>query len=244
MTAINRQDNFTKQFIHFTRHKTFSQTFADFLEIILCALSLGQQEERYFEVLKRYDEIEIKEQIPSVFAALQIEYLKNVDECGGWCDPLGEMFEEWGSRTGHKWLGQFFTPKSLSDLCAKITIKSDEINDRKTFNDPACGSGRMLIAAARMSPSMNLHGFYIGQDIDRTCAMMSAVNFFYHGMSGVVIHGDTLALKAWGGWRIRPLLARIDWLSSEQCMSYLLTSKNTIEKKNVNIDTNNQISLF
>lgn len=54
-------------------------------------------------------------------------------------------------------------------------------------NDPACGSGVMLLAAASLCPrwalDWGLVQFY-GTDIDATCVKMAQVNMMLHGLNG------------------------------------------------------------
>lgn len=224
---------FTDYFLRACRHQSFGQYLDDFLTVILCALSHGQQEERYLETIKRHDDKAILETLPTLFGMLQVEYLENVDETGSWCDPLGTVYEEYSSTAGRKMSGQFFTPIPICDMMARMTMGEANPDRELWLSDPACGSGRTLLATGRLSPAMNNLCRYVGVDIDRVCAMMCAVNMFYHGLSGAVIHGDTLALKAWGGWRVRPHLARVDWLSSDAALSYLVTREKETPEKTV-----------
>ena len=71
------------------------------------------------------------------------------------------------------------------------------------FGDPACGSGRFLIAAHAKSPG----NYCCGEDIDRTCALMTVCNFILHGVNGEVIWHDSLIPtkeRFYGAWRVRP----------------------------------------
>jgi hypothetical protein len=64
--------------------------------------------------------------------------------------------------------------------------------------DPACGSGRMLIAAASHVPHwMNALGLvqYYGMDVDQTCARMARVNCMLYGLNG---YGAKLAVELAG----------------------------------------------
>lgn len=120
---------------------------------------------------------------------------------GKWSDPFGDIFMEY---LGNKDLrGQCFTPESVSNLCAKITMEdaikeSVRIDCGKFKNmiitsDPACGSGRMLLAAARyMVLNRNDYIYCIGEDVDTTCVKQTAINMALHGCYGEVICHDTL----------------------------------------------------
>lgn len=58
-------------------------------------------------------------------------------------DYLGRVYEE-QSIVNH-YAGQFFTPESLVELMAALTMP-DDLSDNALVNDPACGSGRTLVA--------------------------------------------------------------------------------------------------
>ena len=72
------------------------------------------------------------------------------------------------------------------------------IGSGKTVEDCACGSGRMLLAAARIS---RMNSFY-GADIDSTCCLMAVINLCLNGMIGKVALMDTLCNRFYGGWQI------------------------------------------
>jgi type I restriction-modification system DNA methylase subunit len=73
-------------------------------------------------------------------------------------DVLGDLYEGAITYGEH---GQYFTPDSLCNLLCRLTG-----TEGKTVHDPACGSGRMLLAAARV----NRNREYIGTDKDERCA--------------------------------------------------------------------------
>lgn len=53
--------------------------------------------------------------------------------------------------------------------------------------DPACGSGRMLLAKAQMYPQWMLDASLVtftGIDIDNTCCQMARINFILYGLNG------------------------------------------------------------
>src|SRR5207249_1665656 len=55
--------------------------------------------------------------------------------------------------------------------------------------DPACGSGRLLLAVAEIQR----HWIFVGQDIDLRCVRMTAINLALRNLYGYVIWGNSLA---------------------------------------------------
>ena len=198
------------------RHHT-SQVFDDFLQMAVCAYSMGRSEELYLDIAKKYNAEEIKG-FGDALGALIMEHER---ESGlGWKDFLGNYFEEFGQNNAK--MGQFFTPVSICNLMADFT--NDEKKDfRQTVNDPSCGSSRNLIAHAIKKPENRFNFFYIGQDLDKRCCLMSVLNFVMFGMSGVVIYMNCLSLEIYGGWRIwmPETLLGIQPLSVEECRQFL-----------------------
>lgn len=100
-------------------------------------------------------------------------------------DVLGDLFQ---GAVSHGANGQFFTPQSLCEAMARMTIEAAEVTPGR-FLDPCCGSGRMLLAAAAVSPS----AYLVGQDVDLRCVQITAINLALRNLYGEVIWGDTLA---------------------------------------------------
>ena len=116
---------------------------------------------------------------------------KKIDE-GGWIDVFGEIYEEmYQSKGKSSMLGQFFTPKGLCDLMANMNGPIDG-----KIGDPACGSGRTLLAAY----VNNKKAYYIGEDIDGISCKMCALNLMIHGAKGRVICHDTLNSPVYFNW--------------------------------------------
>lgn len=103
-------------------------------------------------------------------------------------DILGDLFQ--GSTTyGEK--GQFLTPEPICQMMAATqlpAVKTD-LDGRRSVNDPCCGSGRMLLAAAEIQP--NWH--FVGQDVDLRCTRMTAINLALRNYYGHVVHGNSLS---------------------------------------------------
>ena len=132
-------------------------------------------------------------------------YDEGVTADGRWCDPLGDYFQEIASNRDKSWKGQFFTPKPVCDLMAQMTKIGQESKPGLNILDCACGSGRLQIAFDRSCPPHSSH-FYVGVDIDPRCIRIAALNFFFHGMKGAVICGNSLSLETRFGYFIhRPL---------------------------------------
>lgn len=116
-----------------------------------------------------------------------------------WYDILGETYEAIIAGKGRRSnSGQFFTPMSLCDLMTEIT----EFNNTKKIpvvNDPTCGSGRTLLSFN----SKHMGCYYVAEDVDKTCCMMTVVNFLTHGIRGEVIHHDSLMQEeSWNAWMV------------------------------------------
>jgi type I restriction enzyme M protein len=166
------------------KHRAY-QIFDDFLRLSVCGLSYGSMETQRMEVLKRYEPSE-QAKLWAMFEALMGVYA-NKQGTKGWIDPLGTYYEYISSK-GHKQdFGQFFTPESLCDLMATLAT-SEAIPTGKLFNDPACGSGRLLLSMHAAYP----FNYLVASDLDFTCVMMAAINLCLHGARGEVIWKDAL----------------------------------------------------
>lgn len=98
------------------------------------------------------------------------------------------------------WRGQFFTPDSVSQMMARLSMGNweDELERHGWFsiNDPCCGSGVMLIAAAGLMSETRSdfqhHALFIGQDIDQTAGLMCFIQLSLMGCAGYVKIGNSL----------------------------------------------------
>ena len=99
-------------------------------------------------------------------------------------DPMTAIWLEAAVLTGYALDadGDFFERNILPFILPHI--------DPITVNDPACGSGAMLLAVAETAPDWavkwNIVQFF-GQDNDRTCVQMAKVNCILYGMNGYQI---------------------------------------------------------
>jgi len=171
------------------RRNSISNVFTDFLEMSVCALSLGAMESRYLEIVGRYEKNEVN-LMADAFAALVME-MDNFGE--GLRDILGDFFMEHISH-GHN--GQFFTPEPICEMMARMT---NPFEPGSRILDCACGSGRILMASAKI----NRNAHFYGADVDHNCAMMCLINFCLNGMLGEVAWMNSLSNEFFGAWHIR-----------------------------------------
>ena len=95
-------------------------------------------------------------------------------------DPAGAMLVESALLTGH---GLSDTSVLDSYVFPALALHVDPI----TVNDPACGSGVMLLAVAANVPAWATRWMFVrfsGQDIDRTCVKLARINLMLYGLNG------------------------------------------------------------
>ena len=117
----------------------------------------------------------------------------------GWYDAFGTIYEDLiASKSRRSGSGQFFTPETVCDLMTELVYGSENMTG-KVVSDCACGSGRTLLSFN----ARHLGNFYVAEDVDRTCCMMTVCNFLLHGMEGEVVWHDSLCPeKFYGAWRV------------------------------------------
>lgn len=223
-----------------------SQLFDDFLQIAVCVYSMQRSEDLYLERVKKYDKKEL-DNFGIALASLINEYSDRAEN--DWQDLLGNYFEEFGQYNSR--MGQFFTPVQLCNLMAQFTTDTQIEGENPIVNDPSCGSSRNLIAHCRKHPNNRFKYFYIGQDLDKRCCLMSVLNFVMFGMSGVIIHMNCLSLEIYGGWRIwmPETLLGVQPLSVDQCKQYIFGNKESESEPEPNINIieptlKSQLTLF
>lgn len=121
----------------------------------------------------------------------------------GWYDAFGELYMSCIAGNARKQSnGQFFTPAHICDLMAELCGSQD--NSVELCGDPACGSGRNLLAWH----VKHLSSYLCAEDIDRTCCLMTVCNFLIHGCVGEVIWHDSLNPNTYyDGWKVNERLA-------------------------------------
>lgn len=168
------------------RHPEY-ELWNDFLEIIICSYARQQMEDRYLKIIKKYRKEEVGILV-KMFAEMVKLYSERLMH-GAFYDGLGAFYESvinTPSKAGRT--GQFFTPENVCAMMAKCTLSEDSANKQLNINDPACGSGRMLLAAHAVAPG----NYYFAEDLDPMCCLLTSVNFLFHNMEGQVVCHDSL----------------------------------------------------
>jgi type I restriction enzyme M protein len=95
-------------------------------------------------------------------------------------DVLGDAYEyligQFASGAGKK-AGEFYTPKEVSQILAKIVTTNK--HKLKSVYDPTCGSGSLLLRVAKEVEDVNN---YYGQEMNRTTYNLARMNMILHGV--------------------------------------------------------------
>ena len=162
------------------------QAFEDFLHASVCALGHPLMEDEYLQTIERHKEGQKGKRGVDKLAEMFATLVRVTDETRG--DILGDLFQ--GSITyGER--GQFMTPEAICDMMAAMNLPQEktDLDGRRTVNDPCCGSGRMLLSAARVQPNWQ----FVGQDVDLRCVRMTAINLGLRNHYGHVVLGNSLS---------------------------------------------------
>lgn len=166
--------------------------FDDFLTMSMCAVTQipgagkSHYEDLYMETVAKYKNDDLRFQFPKLFAQLVAEMELRLDDSQG-NDVLGDYYEQNFCRKNS---GQFFTPWPICQFMAhSICGDAGQTEEVKRIIDPTCGSGRMLLAAAKI---MGWRHKYYGIDLDHTCVRMTALNLFLNG----IFHSELMCADA------------------------------------------------
>lgn len=210
------------------------EVFTDFCEA--AALSLRQTFERsekneraYLDLINRYEPGE--QPRFAELLALTVEALTEQPR-----DFLGECFHELELYNQYK--GQYFTPFDISRMMARISLAGvEEQIQRRGYielNEPTCGSGGMVIAAAEEFKARGLNPlntlFAVAQDIDRKCCNMAYIQLSLLAIPAAVIWGNTLLVECreqWltAGYFLGPWADRFRWRRLIRAVSKLAPDK-------------------
>ena len=112
-----------------------------------------------------------------------------IDAFGDAYEYLMGMYASNAGKSG----GEYFTPQEVSELLTRIAVAGKtEVN--KVY-DPACGSGSLLLKAAKILGRDKVRQGFFGQEINITTYNLCRINMFLHDIDFDkfnIAHGDTL----------------------------------------------------
>lgn len=113
----------------------------------------------------------------------------SIDAFGDAYEYLMSMYASNAGKSG----GEFFTPQEVSELLTRMAVAGKtEVN--KVY-DPACGSGSLLLKAAKILGKENVRQGFFGQEINLTTYNLCRINMFLHDIDYDkfdIAHEDTL----------------------------------------------------
>ena len=189
------------------RYGTY-EVFFDFVQLAALAIAnkdeddknvFDQKEQQYFDILGKYKKEDF-DVFPHLLASLTMElnYYPS--------DVLGEIFHD--LELHNKWKGQFFTPINVCVMMSKMLFgNAEQLIEKQgyiTIDEPACGSGAMLIGMAQSLKNKE-HDYSSrmlvrATDIDIRCIHMTYVQLSLLGIPAVVIHGNSITMETWDTW--------------------------------------------
>lgn len=183
--------------------------FTTFLEITATCLSAETDPSTAKNRLARYQEIVDGMEPETVSAYARMSALLYLAVRENWDEPrdiLGSVYHE--LNLNNAWNGQYFTPDDVCRMMALLTLGEDRLDsasqDLMTVNEPACGSGAMVIGSVW---AMKKSGFdyrkkslFYAQDIDIRCVWMAYIQLALYEVPAIVVHSNTLTMEEWSRW--------------------------------------------
>ena len=112
-----------------------------------------------------------------------------IDLFGDAYEFLMSMYASQAGKAG----GEYFTPQEVSKLLTKLAIGNKK--EIKNVYDPACGSGSLLLQAAKLLGEKHIIDGFYGQDSNPTTYNLCRINMFLHNINFANFNiqwGDTL----------------------------------------------------
>lgn len=183
-----------------------TQVLNDWIELMFWAFQ--RNDEKYLAIMNKYkNEGKVGTREADLFSkalGMLLAHMKQTNE-----EVLSYLYMDCNP---NKNVGQYFTPHSICQAMSSMVIPA-----QGNILDPACGAGVNLVSLAKnMTCKQVDKSFFVGQDIDRTCVQMTALNLMFFNLPGVVILGNTLKLEVlevyktirsyvWGGSIVQDL---------------------------------------
>lgn len=190
--------DFIKMFHEMSHSKNSNQVWNDLIECIAISISNVIDREKFEEREKVFREcsgrLDNSPLMGEMMACIVNGFEQNPNQ-----DFLGSIYCDLGLLTQKK--AQFFTPMSVSQLMAGMQLSDAKRMIKEKgyiiINDPACGAGAILIAAANELKSMGINYqtsvLFTGNDIDPIVAKMCYIQLSLLGCPGYIAIANTLS---------------------------------------------------
>lgn len=199
--------SFWKLFEKLAYRWDYSHIFNDYIDMAINFFKDVEVIDNSF--LNKYS-AEEKEIFNSMFREMVATYDRMITNDTAWYDFFGNLYMIIASNGKQSAFGQFFTPVTIVEAIIVMQSFGDLRGKGVKVSDPACGSGRFLLAFHAKNPG----NYCFAEDLDPICAKMSAINMMFHGCEGEVVCHDSIMLGSWNfGYKINPHL-RITGLPS------------------------------
>jgi len=180
------EKEFADMFNSFIYRFSNYEVFSDFLDYCLLVMKWWEPYRDF-----SYWENKYKDLYPQLVEMYQKLSIASDNYGEGMYDALGDLFMELVS---HGRNGQYFTPDNITEMMAQLVMGTPK--DGENVLDPACGSSRMLLSAAKMNRKVNLFGC----DNDIICCKMSVLNLLMNSLTGEIAWMDSLTMEYHKSW--------------------------------------------
>lgn len=164
--------------------------FTDWLDLMLYALQ--GKDDPYLEIVDQYEDDRPEgERCIDLFKEALARLQEGMGETN--MELLGGVYRAFGMN--NEAFGQYFTPQNVCAMMAEMQLPEEVDPEREEpfrVLDPACGSGRLLVEAAKQIKG---DAVFTGQDKDLACVKMTALNLCFFNVDGRVVYGDSLRME-------------------------------------------------
>ena len=193
-----KQNEFIKTLNKMAYEHSAYDIFCDFLTLSCYAFANvshfnQERENKYLSIIGKYKK-DVQEQFPKLLALVTEGF-----ECG-FSDFLGEVYMACGF--GSDSMGQFFTPYSVCQVCAEMSLPENLDKNRiYKVQEPACGGGAMVIALAeafyKKDINFQQNMYVVMTDLSWNAVCMSMIQMSLLGIPATIIHGNSLSLEVY-----------------------------------------------
>lgn len=211
----------------------YNYIFDDFLDCCINGLSFNYSKEIMKQIQGKYNQEEryVFGEMLKIWIAVMNHQITDDNQ---YYDFFGNQYEKLAMSKKHGF-AQYFTPEVICTFMAQIVYTTNPSDDLRTIAEPACGSGRLNLAMHSIDHKL----FHYANDLDLTCAKMTALNFAIHGVKGIVTCDDGLFpfTKFRGAFLVNyktaPYIEYFDnQHSTKHFLDYFLPKSTKIEVKN------------